>query len=1273
MACHQKWWPTQALIALLLATAAPQAFACPDGYSRNSIGWCMPNIGQGGAKAAPARQFMTDRLAMSSACPSTAAVESVRALNRHAHIQHIKDAASDRVRADDYAIDIGALPRLPGTTAAATDVALLQFIRKNIAQFFDPAIATVTPLDAIHQARWQSPNNADGSLMLFKIKWGSAQPSPLPFPRELPVEQALVVASQVAERHWRFATVRAGLAVPGEHPVSGVREFGLRRSALGMLQFYTRGVDRPTSSSDDAMFPVVNAGQSRTWQAFMDRLSRFIVANGGAAEIATAQVEQFSWQQDVVAKNLFQDSCTSTLRTGTATAATPAEMRALAQIYVATEPSGTMQILAGEALAQLASKPVAADRARLFADITTVADQVRRARSPAELLAALDSEIGRRYGLVSKTAAWNPAELRFVNTGAQLGGTNQAVALQAAANAARQLQTGLQAATAGDMINLMRALTGDASVEPGRLLASIAPPKQRPVLAAAFELAADGAPNEPRLRDLQQLLLENATEALLARSTDVAQTLRAVRRGNEILRAPDFQRLLGGDRTARSLLAGAQVVQWFGAASGNPQLSADIQRVTTHVKAAMQIHESLQLLAIAGSGGGAVMAAMGVLSGSSVLGGVGGANDTAQLMAAIAELTQLVREEFQRVNFKLDRVQDSLDQISTDLRTLGRVQELTLASVDQVRGDLSRLLVTMGQFEIGLKTLVLDVGELPCRPHRMGYNDGVHRDLFFQCLGTYRRMAVTDVTFSSNLSGDLARDFNAQLSLGGFENGETLWQHAGLIAQGSRDWFGLTGAVEFSTPAQARILASGAYLAGGLNQYLLWVNRFGQSYVPAVHAILVQNDELPRLKQRTEQQGRYREALALPGADTRQRLSDFFSAAAAEPATPEYARARDNLREAMRQATVDFVLRELRGSGSRTGGHAPLGEVEVYLCDESDQRVKNFKVKATPMYDAGMPAAGFYFGNTVRGHTSLASVQAGLVDSAGVDGLDICLNVVSIDERRDRGVVFRRDLSATVSIRLGGKEACPPPAVAASGFHFHGMRLGVAPPIETVANDVVIKGIKQCFDGWTAQQKDQWYGGLPERYLDAFGNDPTKLSLLAALASQFARQPALKEDLKIVLADSSARLAFLRAYVALIYPSLWLTQNDLRYWLQAERVPQHADEMIAVFQCAQRVRQSFMTREYQAPDSFDIEARAKELCRSRHFVDVFDRFDFEEPERYLRGYVGGLQRLLQNIDWASGRQLDISSDAWLSKRLAHFIEAGNDPAYYQAVNSDPPR
>jgi hypothetical protein len=49
MACHHKWWPAQALIAILLTTAAPRALACPDGYSSNFLGMCMPNIGKGGA------------------------------------------------------------------------------------------------------------------------------------------------------------------------------------------------------------------------------------------------------------------------------------------------------------------------------------------------------------------------------------------------------------------------------------------------------------------------------------------------------------------------------------------------------------------------------------------------------------------------------------------------------------------------------------------------------------------------------------------------------------------------------------------------------------------------------------------------------------------------------------------------------------------------------------------------------------------------------------------------------------------------------------------------------------------------------------------------------------------------------------------------------------------------------------------------------------------------------------------------------------------------
>ena len=62
----------------------------------------------------------------------------------------------------------------------------------------------------------------------------------------LPFQDGTVVAIQVDGDHWTFATVYT--PDDGYHPVSGNREFGFTNNGDGTITFYTRGVDRISTS-----------------------------------------------------------------------------------------------------------------------------------------------------------------------------------------------------------------------------------------------------------------------------------------------------------------------------------------------------------------------------------------------------------------------------------------------------------------------------------------------------------------------------------------------------------------------------------------------------------------------------------------------------------------------------------------------------------------------------------------------------------------------------------------------------------------------------------------------------------------------------------------------------------------------------------------------------------------------------------------------------------------------------------------------------------------
>ncbi len=99
-----------------------------------------------------------------------------------------------------------------------------------------------------------------------------------------PAGDGSVICSDYQSNYWRFATISA----PKDwiHPVSGTREFGFKPKKGGGAIFYTRGVDRITSS----LANIVSSFKTDTfenpdnlWASFQDKIASFVNANGGSA------------------------------------------------------------------------------------------------------------------------------------------------------------------------------------------------------------------------------------------------------------------------------------------------------------------------------------------------------------------------------------------------------------------------------------------------------------------------------------------------------------------------------------------------------------------------------------------------------------------------------------------------------------------------------------------------------------------------------------------------------------------------------------------------------------------------------------------------------------------------------------------------------------------------------------------------------------------------------------------------------------------------------
>ena len=203
-------------------------------------------------------------------------------------VQKIEDAKSEKVNFDFYSIDIQTLP--PGMT----DKQLFAHIRKNLNDFLDHAHSTVAPYDDDDVTDWASTDTAPiGSLMQFDI------------PAFLGVEeQAAVVTSKADGRSWVFTPVTVGLFAPGEHPVSGNREFALLAKDGLAARIYTRGADRAVDALIDAPESMVYDGADNLWRSFQRKVAEYVVANGGAATAGSYYFKRPYWT-DVVASGAF--------------------------------------------------------------------------------------------------------------------------------------------------------------------------------------------------------------------------------------------------------------------------------------------------------------------------------------------------------------------------------------------------------------------------------------------------------------------------------------------------------------------------------------------------------------------------------------------------------------------------------------------------------------------------------------------------------------------------------------------------------------------------------------------------------------------------------------------------------------------------------------------------------------------------------------------------------------------------------------------------------
>jgi len=183
---------------------------------------------------------------------------------RNMQVQSIHDAHGE-LNLDLYEVRCTRLP------TGMSEIDVLRRLRTHLNDFVDTRNSEFEPYEAGDATRWNGASPTGAVIHIDVVG----------------PDNATVVASLVEDRRWRFSTIRSPRA--DAHPVSGHREFGVRRDGEAWV-FYTRGADRSTHGIGETL---VFAGADHLWRSLQSRLTEWINANGGSASAPAPFSERF--------------------------------------------------------------------------------------------------------------------------------------------------------------------------------------------------------------------------------------------------------------------------------------------------------------------------------------------------------------------------------------------------------------------------------------------------------------------------------------------------------------------------------------------------------------------------------------------------------------------------------------------------------------------------------------------------------------------------------------------------------------------------------------------------------------------------------------------------------------------------------------------------------------------------------------------------------------------------------------------------------------------
>lgn len=1204
---------------------------------------------------------------LASACP-TAAVQSrfvSRGKSGDYRFHAIELAAGDDVNYDLYEIEINKFPRLDDKTA--TPKAIFDHFRVHLSEMLDPAISRFAASGAEDEKRWASKEPV-GSLMEFEIN----VVSPLSLNPKVPKvhsERGAVLLTQIGGDDtrgywWRFATVNTPHA--GDHPVSGTREFGIRKSG-GIWVIYTRGLDRATGWMDSmASESLVFAGADRLWRSMQARVAKDIESLGGSASIRAPISTRVDWKKEFIDSKLFERCDWSAGSLGTRLETR--DVRSALALAIERDQTGTAAVLSVAALRAAES----GDIQTVLRDIATASKQLRAAATPSAIDGIASGELGRRLGLSYTRSAYDATRLGYVDLRRDRGGQRHLIGAVIDApfgaigthNVTQELLSrGALPLPDNQLRAVFQAVTltsNGATVE--SFLGTIVDEKGRATMKEVMTVLSEAAtvPRDPKvaMERAKAALLKEGAARLDERLPLVKTTIDNFQVTRAAFNVPAFQELQRGNLSADSVIAGGNALRSAAILFGNDALARDVDSAMRFVSAGMDVYKGVSLLA-AGFSGGTFIAATSILSGVGGLNAfTGGGGDGAEIAKALGQLTALINRQFAQVNWKLDDIRITLNNIERRLVRLEGLASSTLSEVRATHELVTGLYYRLDRLEAKLlseigRSALDDCWNQISYPRAELRHFGVNE--WQGCLRAFSRMALLPIAAAQPVTGDGQRwkQLTDLLRPQDVNDRATLWRYAAVIADSGAFILEDTSLKELAGYELRTNYLAGAHTATeAAVGFSALIKRRGRDRIrPDELAVYVRNNRVEEMVSQLEAVAAFQKTLAGPAPGDRLiRLVDF------------YASYQQPYLKALGQARVD-AIRDIVAPLLNADNATYEGGISDCVSGVPAGTIPgDFKKDLPPIAHVH---AGYFYAKTPSG--SLEKRQV-------LKPLTVCRTPVVVTKTTitfpgstgsgSTNTFFDFKSSTTYSIRLFDKSVIDPVTIEkidrTALFENAELEREQLNDLHRQISDALLRKVSDPV--WPETMKDI--------QVDLIGNlsiPEVRLRVLAAMTTQMAK-PATQTELRKYGEPIDGTLALLRGHLALAFPMTYLAHDRLRAVLEGGVETRAGDvaTLTKTLDCARVLQEQLLDavpRTYSG-DAFPSKLQIETACGKDVTVPLFTLQNSKTFGSTFGTKVEDIKRIIGETDWTTEDAYRTGAASVAAGQLKAFMVDGNKDWFY---------